>query len=234
MLGPHQPKEHQMSIVRISIIAAALVAVSCTSGLAADAYASPKGEIVNKEGKALVKNKFKGKIGALTLESTGGGSVKCTSGSTSGVQSSTTTAEQTTTLSGCKSSLGGSCQTGEAAGIIVIIEHLSTLASRFGMYLTFSVFVVGGLSWECASVKGKDKLQGGFLTPVPIEGKLATSYTFTAAQSKGIQEPTEYENEAKEKVKHVLEGSLNGSEKLEQIGAAGKEEITFEEEAEFV
>jgi hypothetical protein len=221
-------------MVRMRLIAVTLACLLLMGAAAADAALASKGELVNSEGKALVKNKFKGVIGATAVETTGGRSVKCKAGTASGVETSKTEGEQTITYKECKSSVEGvSCNSpGQGSGVIELKEvKLSTLPAKFpgDMPLTY---ILRASATECAGVKGE--IKGSYLSPVPSEGKLSTTYTFVSKQTKGVQEPSEYENTKGEKVKFAFEAALSGSELFEKAGVSGIEEFTFEESAEFI
>jgi len=173
-------------------------------------------------------------IGETTVETTGGRSMKCKSGTGTGVETSKTEGEQTITFKECKSSEGGvSCNSpGQSAGVVELKEvKLSTLPAKFpgDMPLTY---ILRASSVECATVKGQ--IKGSYLSPVPSEGKLSSSYTFVFKQTKGVQEPSEYENTKGESVKFSFEARLGLSEAFEKAGVGGNEEFTFEENAEFI
>lgn len=209
----------------------ALAAVAVVSTGAASTALAAKAELVNRSGKALVKNKFKGVIGATVYETTGGARVKCSSGKASGTVTSTTTGVETATLEGCKDNLEDTCTTsGAEAGTIIIERNFTWLRGEEGKpnYLSMEEKT----RVECRSIKGE--LTGKALEPIPSLEKFSTAFTFTAKQKKGVQEPVEYENSKKEIVKATLEARLSASEILEQAGVEGNEELVFEEEAEFI
>lgn len=211
-----------------TIVLCGLATCSLTVGTA---LATPKGELVNKEGKALVKNKFKSSFGEIVLETVGGTSIKCTSGTGTGTITSTTKGSEVDTLVGCESGKYGSCHSvGAETRVIVIEQEVTQLRGVEHMFLSMKIIN----EYECERMVGVGHLSGTYLVPVPSEGKLATKYTFTASQKGGVQNPTEYRNAEGETVKHTLELRIGGSELFEQAGVAGKQEITFEEEAEFV
>jgi hypothetical protein len=221
-------------MLRTKIITATVAGLLLVGAAVTDTALASKGELVNSKGTALIKNKFTATIGETVVETTGGRSVKCKSGTAGGVETSATEGEQTITLKECKSNVeSASCNSpGQSAGVIELKEvKLSTLPAKFpgDMPLTY---ILRASAAECAGVKGQ--IKGSYLSPVPSEGKLSTTYTFVSKQTKGIQEPAEYENSKGEKEKFSFEAELGGSEKFEKAGVGGTEEFTFEESAEFV
>jgi hypothetical protein len=88
---------------------------------------------------------------------------------------------------------------------------------------------------ECLAEKLK--IRGGALGVVSRVDELVTppetsGLTFT--QSKGVQNPTEYENEKGEKVKFILEVKGEGLKNFgfEQAGLESTDSLTFEEATE--
>jgi hypothetical protein len=221
-------------MLRMRIIVVTLASLLLVGAAMADTSLASKGELVNSEGKALVKNKFKGVLGETVIETTGSKGVKCKSGTAVGVETSKTEGEQTATFKECKSSQeGASCKSpGQSTGVIELKEvKLSTLPAKFpgDMPLTY---ILRASSVECGSVKGQ--IKGSYLSPVPSEGKLSTTYSFIAKQTKGVQEPSEFENTKGEIEKFSVEAQLGPLEVFEKAGVSSKEEFTFEESAEFI
>jgi hypothetical protein len=198
-----------------------------------EAGTEPLGELVNKEGKALMKNKFTAKSGETLIETTGGSSIKCKSASTTGTIASTTAGEETVSFKECKTNLGVSCKSsGESSGTIKLALSLSVAADRSASSNDLFVAAVKGTpELECTGVKVK--IKGSFAVQTPKQDTLATAYTFAPTETKGIQAPSEFENLKGEKVKDVLEAEI-ASGKLERAGQQEKQEVIFEESAEFV
>lgn len=211
-------------------LASALLAALCLCAVAASSASANTNEIVNKEGKALVKKGFTGTVGESIMETIHGSKMTCKGGSTKGVVTGTkTTIEATLTLTGCSSS-GRSCHTagskeGEVeaanADLVMLQAHeLDVLSERL------KASVACGLT--------EIDTTGTFLIPIGSsqENHLKTEYKFTAEQKEGIQIPIEYENTKLEKVKVTLEATFG--EGFLQAGVATTLTIKFEEEAEFI
>jgi hypothetical protein len=234
-------KEHKLAMQRIKIMMMALLAVFCVSAVAAvAAQAAVEGLFVNSAGNALAKTKFTGKnVGVTTLETKGGTKVECKTLKAEGVQTGKETGEQTVHFEGCTSTFGVGCEGGtkHKTDEIIVLTLIKTrqLSGRTEGVLLVEPRAEGGgagaFKFECFGVKIESK--GSFLT-VPIElNKLKKAWSFEAKQTKGVQAQTEYENEAKEKKKDILETSVSGGA-FEQSGQGGVEEVTFEEEAQLV
>jgi hypothetical protein len=223
----------------------ALFAVFCLSAVTASgAFAAvKKGELVSKStGKALTKKGFTSSGATQTLETTGGGKVTCTAGTGTGEVTSTTTATQTVKFTGCVNASGLKCKSsGLKAGEIEIGKVAETLGWKLGSKkesLVLLSTVSGTFAFECGEVKNEAK--GEFLAPVGAgnEGSAnaKAKFSFTAAQTKGVQAETAYESLAGTEVKNqTLEAKLlKASEPFVQAAQEGTETVTLEEEAEFL
>jgi hypothetical protein len=226
-----------------------LVAVCVMSAVGVASASAALPELVNKEGKALVKDKFSAEeISRVEFYTDWSGGVKfeCEKAAVAGDFNGLKTGEATFTLKTCKedAGVGGKC-TGwengkhrEVAGEIVIPFSLTLvytkkaskeLALLFNLKETSS-FVCGGSEF---------KLHGGFLVPIPqgdvnklLEvGKgpfLDARYT---TSGEGEQEVKQYENEKGEKV----ETYLKVSEEKDEVPSPVSFEMraAFEEAMEF-
>jgi hypothetical protein len=213
---------------RTRLVSAFLVAV-CLSAVAASSASASKGEFVNKEGKALVKDAFTGTIGESTLETIHASKVTCKGGTTKGTVTGTKTAEATLTFTGCSSG-GMSCHTagGKEGELAISSAPLTTLQK-----LSTDIVTEGAKASVTCGL-AEISIKGSFLVPIGStqEGGLKTEYKFTAEQKEGKQIPLEYENSKKEIEKFTLEASFG--ESFVQAGEAATLTIKFEEEAEFV
>lgn len=223
----------------------ALFAVFCLSAVTASgAFAAvKKGELVSKAtGKVLTKKKFTSSGTTQTLETTSGAKVTCTAATGSGEVTSTTTATQTVKFTGCVNASGSKCKsTGLKAGEIEVGTISETLGWKLGSKkesLVLLSAISGTFSFECGEVKNEAK--GSFLAPVGAgnEGSAnaKAKFSFTAAQTKGVQAETAYETLAGTEVKNVIIEAklLKASEPFVQAGQEGTETVTLEEEAEFL
>jgi hypothetical protein len=214
------------------------LAMVLLSAVAAVAALADEGGIANKAGTILGKKNFTSKSGEVKIEATGGTTIKCKESTASGSVVATEYAEETIHYKGCKSS-EVACSGGKEAKAEELVVLLGLLTRRKSQpegeeLLLVSIreehFQGGVFTFECG--KEKRELRGGYLVAAGASGKFAKVFTFSAQQEKGKQIPLEYETEEeKEKVKATLEVSKAG--KFEQAGLSSKEEVTFEEEAEF-
>ena len=225
-----------MNRLRIGPMALALIAVFAMS-LAASATASAAlPELVNKEGKEVVKKKFTGKAsGTSTFETKSGEAVKCTGSTTKGEVTGLKTQSVENKFTGCSAVSGLlKCKTkSAAAGEIVLkvnakVVYLSESAKTVGIDLalpeTLTIECTGLLS-ETLKVKGS--------TPCPTTTALSKKSTLTCKETKGKQEFTEYE-EGGVKVKDITETEGSGTKKFafEESGLTSTNELEFEEEVE--
>jgi hypothetical protein len=229
-------------MARIRLIGLAVLAVFCMSAVGAAAASASEGELVNKEGNALVKNKFTVTSGQGTLETAAGTKIICKKDTGHGIVTSKTGGELTVLFSGCTSGglscKGGKDEEGEApAGSIYVLLGILVKPSKNGERLILltihkpGTLEAGELEIVCTGVK--IKVKGSLLTfnNFPV-GKLSKDYNFVFKQKKGIQEPDEYENEAKEKIKNHLEATVEGLA-FEKAGEEGTDLVLFEEEVQF-
>jgi hypothetical protein len=221
-----------------------LVAVFAMSALATASASAALPEIVNKEGKALVKNKFRATVefGEVTFQTfyTGEPNAYCPDGTIAGAFSGLKTGEVTFTLTKCKSNLGGKCteiekgKERETLGEMVIPFSLTVVyTDKASKELALLFQPKGEPTYEC--VGSEFTMHGGFLVPIPQEhvnkllevGKTLNLHTDFV---KGKKE--QYENEKGEKVETGLTISQAKSLPVES-GAYFELTPTFEEAVEF-
>jgi len=233
-------------MARIRLITMAVLAVFCMSAVAAAAASASEGELVNAAGNALVKNKFASTGLVTRLVTAAGTEIVCKSNTDHGIWTSKTGGEDTilfkecTTLGGSLSCKGGKDEAGEpkAGEIFVLVGLLikrTNATERLILYTvhTPGTLTAGELEIVCSGVK--IKVRGSFLSFSNYKvNVLKKTIVLVAKQKKGIQEPTEYENEKGEKVKcKGLESSTEGGA-FEPAGQEGEETDTLEEEAQFL
>lgn len=206
----------------------ALLVVACLGAVGAPNAFAGKGELLNLEGKALVKSKFTGTVGKSTLETIKKAKLTCESGTLSGTVSNTKTAEGGMVLVGCTSN-GESCKTaGAKEGEIALAPALSVLPYPVAP----TTYGLKEVVITCP--KAELKVKGSFLVPIGAaqEKVFQTEFKFTAEQKEGTQIPLEGENSAKEKFRFTLEASFG--EGFVQAGFAATITIKYEELAEYV
>jgi len=233
-------------MLRIKLGVLATLVVLCIGQATATAATASEGELVNKEGGALVKNKFASTGGVKTIATVAGTDITCKSSIDHGIWTSKTGGEDTilfkecTTLGGTVSCKGGKDEAGEPkAGEVFMLLGLlikrSNATERLILYTihTPGTLEAGELEFVCSGVK--IKLRGSFLSTSNYKTKvLSKTIELSFTQSKGKQAVTEYENEKGEKVKcKGLEVSVEGAA-FEGAALEGKETDTLEEEAQFL
>ena len=195
------------------------------------------------KGGVLVKSKFTITSGAGTFEAKGGAQVTCTADSGTGEDFGAGSGSAKVTFTGC-TGFGGKCHTaGAAEGEIAlsadwVLEFTNGVKDEVGLLLELTEATIEcGKNCEGKAVE-KLKLRGtgiGLATPIDEEVIPANKFTITFTQVKGVQSPTEYEEEKGGKVKAILEMEGSGEKvfAFEQAGLANTEQLLFEEAAEF-
>ncbi len=241
--NPKYKEQYDMKYL-VKIMGLCLVAVALSAVVVATASAAEP-ELVKKGGGAIVKKKFTGtsKAKLFKLETEKNGNIECTSLSARGEVKSTTEAESTVTFTGCKALTFVECKTAGAKGSSEIITKVS-IRPRWSVggigtkvLLLVSILPIGStVTITCGGGLQTLKVRGTFLVPAGNVGEPHTLLILNAKQKKGVQEPLEYENELKEKIKNTLETEGSGSKvfAFEKSGEEAEEEATFEEEVEFV
>jgi hypothetical protein len=191
-------------------------------------------ELLNEEGKELVKRLFKGEGGNATVAIKGVGSLSCTKMSLTGEVTGMATLGKTLTFSGCSLS-EAPCNTGEASGEVVFsglrslfVYELVKKEPEPAVLVTFEK----PLKIECGSETVL--LQGSVLLLVAPSNKLTKTLTIVGKQSEGVQASTEYEeSKGGEVLKANLEAIGEGTRKFEDtVGVELEATNAYEEEVE--
>jgi hypothetical protein len=201
-----------------------------------------KPRVKGAKGASLTKKGYTSTSGASTIETVGGTKLACTADSGKGEASAESSGTAKLTLTGCEGS-GEKCHTsGAAEGEVVLsanyeLAFINGAEDEVGLLLKLTEATI-----ECGkNCKGKAvetlKLRGtGIGAATPIDEEVAPPKKFTVAfsQAKGVQSPTEYENENGTKVKAILEMEGSGTKvfAFEQAGISDTDELLFEETAE--
>ena len=224
-------------MVRIRLIALAVLAVFCVSAVAAATASASKGEFVNEKEKPLEKNNFTATSGETKLETTSGTKVKCLSDIVLGVLTSATGGEATVHFKTCESS-GHSCKSITPAGAVgeiitlvaLLIRKLSaTEDALLDTILEPGTKKAGITEFECSGIK--IRVQGSFYSNgIATNGTFSTLWPVKAKQAKGVQEIQK--GEAGTPTCH-LETSVAG-EAFQESGEEGEETFHFLEKGKFV
>jgi hypothetical protein len=234
---------------RLKIAGLALVAaLALSAATVASASAVGELELVNHEGKELVKKHFTGESGESRFETGAGRKLTCTKTKIEGTVKNTKEGEATISSTGCTSS-GISCNTAGAKsgevtiGWWVVWGWLYIPPSHYdeGWYQSYLPYGTATVAIECSSLE-KLTLKNGLVASVTeLEvGKLTKEFTLQAHEKKGEQEATKFklidseEASAKEAVL-AIEGKGLESFAFEKAGdetAATK--LKFEEEVKLV
>lgn len=223
----------------LKIMGLCLVAVLALSAVTVASASAQEMELVNKEGKALVKNKFKGESGKGTLEATNGSKITCTKTKFTGKTTNTKEGEAATTFTGCESK-GFKCNT-EGSGTGEIKTSLTLfIALSGGHWVFFLSILTSPIVLHCTGLQ-ELKVRGGIVIPVtsPEEEKLTKVITINAKQTKGKQEFTKYKIKSEETEKEIfLETEAVGFAENFAFRQSGEEtgavEVEFEEEVKVV
>lgn len=226
-----------------TILSLALAAVSIAGTTFVTTAWAEAPALVNSKLEALTKNKFTFKGKEAVLETVGGTKLTCTSDEGSGTMTSLSKGEEKGTLKGCEA-FAFKCNTeGGKAGEISATFTINVVwvSREEGKIALLLALPEKGLELTCGGLV-KDKVKGSFLEPIATAEKAETKYTLTSKQTKGKQEPLEYESEkVKEEeewevevVKDTLESENTSTKKLEETGASGTSEVTFEEGAKAI
>jgi hypothetical protein len=223
-----------------------LVAVCVMSAVGVAGASAALPELVNKEGKALVKDKFSAVVNSNVEFRTfyaGEPNAYCEKAVVAGDFSGLKTGEATLTFTKCKSDLGGKC-TGwekgkerEVAGEMIIPFSLTPVyTSKASKELALLFQPKGEPAFVCSG--SEFKMYGGFLVPIRQENvnkllEVGKDLRLRAAyEDPAGQDPKQYENEKGEKVETYLKISQNKAEPIES-GVSFEMEAAFEEAVEF-
>jgi hypothetical protein len=221
--------------MRIRTIGLALVAAFALSAIASATASAALPEIVNKEGKTLVKNKYTSKSGKATLETGKNGAVICSASTDKGETTGVKTGVSTVTFTGCESTGIKCSSSGAKSGEIVskatsqvVYELNSKKEKEAALLLVAEEATIKCSAFQTLKVKGSVL---GLLSPI---NKLSKELTLTFLQTKGAQASTEYGNEGEEMKKAVTETKGEGLKTFafEPSGLETVDTLTFEEEVE--
>lgn len=214
------------------LISAVMMVISGISATASAAFP----ELVNKEGKELVKKAVTFTSETGTFESVRGQRLTCSSDTGTGMVTSRRTATGTVKFKGCDA-FGNACKSaGAAPGEIVVFTDLELQLILNPSNMQFEpawVIETGKVEITCSSLERVEVKGTAIATFTPVE-KLATSLSIKLLEKKGVEEYTEYINEKSEKIKATLETEGTGLVKFgpEEAGLENGETMTFEEEVE--
>jgi hypothetical protein len=201
-----------------------------------------KPRIRGPKGGVLTKKAYTSTSGASTIETKAGSKLTCTADTGKGEASALSTGTAKITLTGCEG-FGGKCHTAGAAEGEVVLSANYTLAFTNGAKAEVGLLLeLTEATIECGkNCEGKAleklKVRGtgiGPITPIDEEVVPAKKFKVAFSQSKGVQSPTEYENEKGAKVKAIIEMEGSGTKvfAFEQAGISDTDELLFEETAE--
>jgi hypothetical protein len=216
----------------------ALVGVVATSAVATGtAAASLQPELVNKEGKELVKKKFTSSSGKSTFETTAGEKIECSESKGTGEITGKRTDTASITFKGCstKEIITVKCASKGAKEGEILLTTNSKLVFINEKEATVGedLELVGTLTIVCEAFGIKETLTVRGSTICPTTTALSETATLTCKQTKGKQEPTEYEEEGK-KTKDITETQGEGQKKFAftESGLASTNTLKFEEAVE--
>jgi hypothetical protein len=203
----------------------ALYAATATTALAAPV-------IVNASGEPPVKTGFTGTSKESTLETKSGESVKCKEDKVTGKITGSSSDEAEVKFTGC-SAVGGllKCKTKGAASGEIVLKMTGTLVwiDEAKQEPGEDLVLPETLTIECTGLASETlHVKGSIICPTTTE--LSTTATLTCNETKGIQEPSEYE-EGGGKFKDITETEGTGTKKFsfEQSGLKSTDTLAFEE-----
>jgi len=175
--------------------------------------------------------------GASVFETKAGEKVSCTKDSGSGEITGAKTSTGTVTFESCTATFAGlkfKCSTGSTEGNIVTeLKNELVYINKAKKEVGLDSVLAKELTIKCGGFETL-KVKGSTICPIsPINSKTKT-LTLTCTQKKGVQEPTEYENEKGEKVKDITETKGEGlkSFAFEPSGLQSTETLTLAIEGE--
>jgi len=184
----------------------------------------------------------KGKAGeTYLLETKAGHKVECKSLTNTGEVTGPKTDKATITFDECTTE-GFKCQSaGEPEGVIKFkvlskLVYINKTTKEVGIVLEPEV--AGGLfvEFKCNTpiIKETIKVKGSVIGVLKPVNEVTTKFTLSFSQTKGVQKPTEYENETGGKVLDILETKGEGliAFGYEQSGETAVDEMTFAEPGE--
>jgi hypothetical protein len=219
-----------MRNARIRMVGLALIAVFAMSAITVASASAALPE------QSPAAGKFAGTSKESTFETKSGEKVVCKEDAIVGETTGAKTSKSTITFKGCEA-FGLKCKSKGAAnaGEIVLnvtgeLVYISETEKKVGLINTLTA----ELTIECTAFQ-KLKVKGATLCPItPVNTKTKT-YSVVCKETKGVQEPTEYFNAKKEKVKAPItetKGEGLKSFAFEQSGLSGTDTLNFETEGE--
>ena len=187
----------------------AIVAVLALSAVASATASAALPEIVNSKGEALVKKKFTGEVTERMIDEINGrGAEECQKLAFAGEIKGTKGGEGTLTLH-----CAGSCHTKglkeKEMKFSVSVNLVWLNKAKEEAALLLSIPGVADVEDYCWSNPMPSQfpleVSGSLLVPVSTKTNWARNIAFCLNRKSGKQEPSEYENEAGEKVKAQLE-----------------------------
>ena len=214
-----------MLVTRIRMIGLALVAVFAMAAIVASAASAALPEQVPAAGK------FTGTSGASTFETKSGEKVKCSSDAIAGEITGAKTSKSTITFKGCEA-FGLKCNSsGAGSGEIVLnvtgeLVYIMKSTKEVGLLNTLSA----ELTIKCSAFQTL-KVKGSTLCPITPVNTKATKYKVVCKETKGVQEPVNYEPGSELIKAPITETKGEGlkSFAFEQSGLTGTDELTLPE-----
>jgi hypothetical protein len=205
-------------------------------GVASASAALP--EMVNKEGKALVKSKFTGTVPHMRFDIKGWGVVQCSGGAkSSGEVTGLQNSHSAWTWTGCAVETETFQTEGAKRGEIVIPELKSQLVYEVyekGTVLQPALLLTLAKEIKLGVVAESEHIKGSLLVLMPRGEEFRTHFSVEARQHEAQQEGTgEYEETRGGELKKAsLVTTVEGAKKLTNVSTAleFEEERTFEEE----
>jgi hypothetical protein len=172
-------------------------------------------QLVNKEGKELVKRNFTATSKASTFDTKSGEKVTCKEDKGAGEVTGPKADRATITFTGCEA-FGLKCNSkGAKAGEIALEVTSELVYINGGKHEVGDILTLKSeLTIECTAFQ-KLKIKGAVLCPItPVNTKTGT-LTLTHKATKGVQEPTEYEmKKAKNSKRRLLKPRVKASNRL--------------------
>lgn len=217
-----------MRSTRTRMVGLALVAVFAISAVVASAASAALPEQTPTTGT------FTGTSGASTFETKSGEQVKCTSGAVTGEVTGAKSSKSKITFKGC-AAFGFKCNSsGAGSGEIVLnvngeLVYIMKATKEVGLINTLSA----ELTIKCSAFQTL-KVKGSTLCPLTPVNTKTTKYKLVCKETKGVQEPINYEPVSTLIKAPITETKGEGLKTFafEQSGLLGTTELTFASEGE--
>ncbi len=214
-----------MLVTRIRMIGLALVAVFAMGAIVASAASAALPEQLPATGT------FTGTSGASTFETKSGEKVKCTSDTIAGEITGAKTSKSKITFKGCEA-FGLKCNSsGAASGEIVLnvtgeLVYIMKATKEVGLLNTLTA----ELTIKCSAFQTL-KVKGSTLCPITPVNVKTTKYKVVCKETKGVQEPVNYEPGSELIKAPITETKGEGlkSFAFEQSALTGTDELTLPE-----